>query len=84
MENYGLKNVKIFERLFKNRKRYQIWRYSCQKKFHQHQEPISIKNIDINKILVSTNVSFGKKVIKYFIDYKDAKKSDLYTCFYQK
>ena len=55
-----------------------------KKKFHQHKEPISIKNIDINKILVSTNVSFGKKVIKYFIGYKDAKKSDLYTCFYQK
>ena len=55
-----------------------------KKKFHQQQEPISIKNIDINKILVSTNVSFGKKVIKYFIDYNDAKKSDLYTCFYQK
>ena len=56
----------------------------AKKKFHQHKEPISIKNIDINKIQVSTNVSFGKKVIKYFIGYKDAKKSDLYTCFYQK
>ena len=29
--------------------------------FHQDKEPISIKNIDINKIVVSNNVSSGKK-----------------------
>ena len=29
--------------------------------FHQHQNPISIDNIDINKIVVSSKVSFGKK-----------------------
>ena len=28
-------------------------------KFHQHKRPISIKNIDINKIVVSNKVSFG-------------------------
>ena len=28
--------------------------------------PISIKNIDINKIVVSSKVSFGKKGFKYF------------------
>ena len=32
--------------------------------FHQHKEPISIKNIDINKIVVSYRVSFGKKGFK--------------------
>ena len=28
--------------------------------FHQHKEPIAIRNIDINKIVVSSKVSFGK------------------------
>ena len=46
-----------------------------QQKFHQHKGPISIKNIDVNKIVVSNKVSFGKKAFKYFIDYKDAKKN---------
>ena len=43
-------------------------------KFHPHKRPISIKNIDINKIVVSNKVSFGKKGFKYFVGYKDAKK----------
>ena len=30
-------------------------------KFHQHNSPISINNIDINKIIVSNKVTFGKK-----------------------
>ena len=42
--------------------------------FHQHKEPIFIKNININKIVVSNKVSFGKKGFKYFIGYTDAKK----------
>ena len=41
--------------------------------FHQHKRPIWIKNIDINKIVVSNNVSFGKKGFQYFIGYKAAK-----------
>ena len=45
-----------------------------KQKFHQHKRPISIKNIDINKIVVSNKVSFSKKGFKYFIGYKDAKK----------
>ena len=32
-----------------------------KQKFHQHKELISIKNIDMNKITVSNNVSFVKK-----------------------
>ena len=28
--------------------------------FHQHKGPSSLKNIDINKIVVSNKVSFGK------------------------
>ena len=30
-------------------------------KFDQHESPISISNIDINKIVVSNRVSFGEK-----------------------
>ena len=44
-----------------------------KQKFHQHKRPISIKNLDINKIVVSNKVSLGKKGFKYFIGYKDAK-----------
>ena len=32
-----------------------------KQKFHQHKKPISIKDIDINKIIISNKVSFGKK-----------------------
>ena len=32
-----------------------------KQKFYQHKRPISIENIDINKIVVSNKVSFGKK-----------------------
>ena len=48
---------------------------SKKQKFHQHKRPISIKNIDTNKIVISNKVSFCKKGFKYFIDYKDAKKT---------
>ena len=42
-----------------------------KQKFHQHKRPISIKNIDINKIVVSNKVSTGKMGFKYFIGYRD-------------
>ena len=45
-------------------------------KFYQHKNPISIDNIDINKIVVSSKVTF--------IGYKDAKKLDLYAYYPQK
>ena len=44
-------------------------------KFNLHKGPISIKHIDIDKIVVSNKVSIGKKGFKYFIGYKDAKKT---------
>ena len=40
--------------------------------------PISIQIIDINKIVASNKVSFGKKGFKYFIGYKDIKIRPLY------
>ena len=46
-----------------------------------NKKPASIKKIDINKIVASNKVSFGKKEFKYFTGYKDAKKLDLYVCF---
>ena len=45
-----------------------------KQKFHQQKGPISIKNMDINKIVVYNKVSFGKKGFKYFIGYKDPKR----------
>ena len=34
------------------------------KKFHQYKRPISMKNIDINKIVLTNKVSFRKKGFK--------------------
>ena len=44
-------------------------------KFHNHKNLIPIYDVDINKIIVSNRVSFGKKGFKYFIGYKDNKKA---------
>ena len=44
-----------------------------KQKFHENKRPFSIKNIEINKIVVSNKVSLGKKSFKHFIGYKDAK-----------
>ena len=46
-------------------------------KFHQQKSPISIKKIDINKLVGSNKVFFGKKGFEYFIAYKGDKKLDL-------
>ena len=55
-----------------------------KQKFHQHKETNSIKNIGINKIVVSNKVSFGKEAFKYFIGYRDAKKIRLLWIFFPK
>ena len=44
-------------------------------KYHQNKSPISINNIDINKIVVSNKLRFGKQDFKYFIGYKDSEKN---------
>ena len=44
-----------------------------KQEFYQYKIPISIKNIDINKKVVSNKVCFGKKDFIYFFDYIDAK-----------
>ena len=43
-------------------------------KYHQNKIPISIKHIDISKIVVSNKLPFGKQDFKYFIGYKDSEK----------
>ena len=43
-----------------------------KQKLHQYKKSISIKNIDINKILVSNKVFFDNKGFKYFTGYQDA------------
>ena len=42
-----------------------------KQEFHQHKRPISTKNIDINKIVVSNKFSFHEKGFKYSIGYKN-------------
>ena len=44
-------------------------------KFDKHTNQISIKYVNIDRIVVSNKVLFGKKVFKYFIGYEDGKKS---------
>ena len=42
--------------------------------FQYYESPISISDININKIIVSNKLLFGKQDFKYFIGYKDARK----------
>ena len=55
-----------------------------KQKFHKHKEPISIKNIGINKITVSNKISFGKKDFNILLAKRMLKKLDLYVYFSQK
>ena len=43
-------------------------------KFHQNKNPISINDIDINKIVVSNKFPFVKQDFKYFISHKGSEK----------
>ena len=38
-------------------------------KFHHNKTPIFLKDVDIEKVLVSNKVYFGEKNYKYFIGY---------------
>ena len=42
-------------------------------KFHQNKNTILIKDVDMDKTVVSNNLPFGKEDFKYFIGYKDNK-----------
>ena len=89
------KNTKTFEKYTKIEKVVKFGDIEVQKqKFHQqkfyqfqqkfqkfHKRPISIKNMDINKIRVSNKVSFGKRDLSISMAAKIIKKLDLYVCF---
>ena len=70
MENYKLKkiykNLKVYIKMEKTIIKSGDIEIEKQK-FHQHKRPILINNIDINKIVVSNKVSFGKKGFEYFM-----------------
>ena len=53
-------------------------------KSHQNRSPSSINDIDINEIVVSSKLPFGKQDFTYFIDYKGNTKLDLYAYSFQK
>ena len=55
-----------------------------KQKFPQYKIPISIRNIDINKIVESNKTSFSKNGFKYFIGFKDPKKIRLLCIFLPK
>ena len=55
-----------------------------KQKIHQHKEPISIKNIYTNKIVVSNKVPLAKKDLNILLATKMLKKLGLYVYFYQK
>ena len=50
-----------------------------KKAFHEHNRPISIKNIEINKIVVSNKVSLVKKDLNLLLATKIPKKLSLYV-----
>ena len=47
--------------------------FKSKKQIYRHERPIPVKNVDIDKTVVSNKVPFGKKRFKYFIEYKNAK-----------
>ena len=81
------KNTNIFETIYKNGKRILKFGNSEteKKRFHQHEKPIAIKSVDINKILASNKARsvLVKKNLDISLD-KNAKKLDLYVHFSQK
>ena len=74
-ENNKLKNIlKKLESIYKNGKTIIIFGDTEieKHKFIQHKRPISMKNIEINKIAVTDNVSFGNNdFFIYFTGHKD-------------
>ena len=53
-------------------------------KFCNHKNPILIDDVDINKIVISKEVSFGIKDFKYLIGYKDNEKVKPFCIIFRK
>ena len=49
-------------------------------KFYRNKTPVPLRNVDIEKVLLSNKISFGEKNYKYFIGYlyKDHKVKPLH------
>ena len=52
--------------------------------FCQHKSLVLLSNIDINKLIASNKVSFGKKNVNIFMVVMMPRKLDLYAYFFQK
>ena len=65
MENLKKKNLKKFLKQYIKIDDTEIEKYN----FLQNKSPILIGNVDINKIVVSNEVFFGKKDFQFVIDY---------------
>ena len=51
--------------------------------FNHYESPISINDIDINKIVISNKFLFGKQDFNYFIGHKDNKEIRLLCIFFR-
>ena len=61
MEDYKFKIYKFLKAYIKLEKIIKFGDIETEKQtFHQHKKPISIKNIDINEMVVSNEFCFGK------------------------
>ena len=51
------------------------------KNFYHHKSPVPVRDVDIEKVIVSNKISSGKKNSKYFFDYfyNDDKVKPLHT-----
>ena len=88
VENYQLKKLqkklKLYIKIDKKIIKFGDTEIEEYEFHHQHKSPISINNIDINKIVVTNKLPFGKQDFKYFIGYKGAKKIGFYAYSAQK
>ena len=84
-ENNKFKIYKFLKTYIKMEKNIKFGDIEIEKqKFHQHKEPISMKNIDSNKITVSNRSLSVKKDLCISLATKTLKKLDLYAYFSKK
>ena len=62
--------MKLYIKIEKKNNYKTWWYWNWKHKFHQYKRTISIKNIDINKIVVSNKVFLGTKMLKKLDLYK--------------
>ena len=86
VEHYKLKKcIKKIKSIYKNGQKNITFDYYTvieEYEFHQYKSPISINDIDINKIVVSNKFPFGKQDFKYFTSFKHDKKIGTLCIFF--